>query len=223
MIASSGGSPVVQIIGESAASVWLISGYLYRWRLSRSAAPTDNAATDKDPGWGPAFARASMPFRRRRSVDGDPLTAARLIFVGLAIAFPLFLLAFSFSTPWNGGDAGIAPWVVTGAGLLSLTGIAWVRRRPLNMATESGLAGQFRTAMFLGIGFAEIPGLLGVVMILITGSLWIYVIGLAFSLLDLVLIGPTRTEIARRQRQIAAAHQPHDLTRALMRKPDPPR
>jgi hypothetical protein len=59
-------------------------------------------------------------------------------------------------------------------------------------------------------------------MMLITNSLWIYVIGLAFSLFDLTLIGPTRAEIARRQRRIAEAHLPYDLTRSLMQQPSRP-
>ena len=147
----------------------------------------------------------------------------RLIFLGLVIALIVVRGRVLVQHPWNSGGEGIAPWVVVGAGLLSLIGIAWVRRRPLNMATESGLAGQFRTAMFLGIGFAESRHFWALALMLVTKSLWVYLIGLAFSLVDLMLIGPTRTEIARRQRQIVEAHMPHDLTRALMTPPDPAR
>lgn len=77
--------------------------------------------------------------------------------------------------------------------------------------------------MFLGIGVAEVPGLVGLALVLLTNSLWVYLIGLSFSLIDLTLVGPTRAEIARRQRQIVEAHLPYDLTRALLRRPDLPR
>jgi hypothetical protein len=153
MIAASDGSPVVQVVGMTAAILWLIASYLYRWRLRLSGIPFDTAPTEGvDPGWGPVFARATFMFPHRKSRGADPLTAMRLIFLAVEIALVLFLLPFSFISPWNSGDAGIAPWVVIGVGLLSLVGIAWVRRRPLDMATESGLAGQFRTLMFMGIG-----------------------------------------------------------------------
>jgi hypothetical protein len=174
-----------------------------------------------DPGWKPALARFARAYVHRKTPGvADPLTEMRQIFLGLEMAFFLFLIPLSFLARWDDGDAGIAPWLVIGAGVLSLLGISWVRRRPLNMATESGLAAQFRTALFLGFGIAEIPGLLGVAAAIITKSLWIYLIGLAFSLVDLTLIGPTRAEIARRQRQIAEAHLPHDLTRSLLSRPD---
>lgn len=213
----------MQRIACGILAIWVIAGFVYR--RQRFARPHNPPTEGVDPGWGPVFARATQlfPYRSKASAAAaDPLSVMRLIFVGLVSALFLYIVAFSFSTPWNSGSEGAAPWIVIAVGLLSLVGIAWVRRRPFNVQDETSLPGVFRTLMFLGIGIGEVPALFALVMMFVTKSLWVYLIGLAFSLLDLWLIGPTKTEIARRQRQLVEAHLPHDLTRALMTPPERP-
>jgi len=53
------------------------------------------------------------------------------------------------------------------------------------------------------------------------GSLWIYLLGLAFGLVGLWLIAPTRIDIERRQREITAAGSPLSLLDALISVPWP--
>jgi hypothetical protein len=223
ILAASGGSPVVTGILFVAAPSWLVVRSICRMRLHRAAAEGRSPAEDEDPGWDQAVARIPSAFPDRRAKEADPLTVLRMIFLGLEIALFLWLLVLSFATPWNSGDVGLAPWIVAAAGLLSLAGVAWLRRRPLHTGSEAGLAAQFRTAMLLGIAFAEIAWLIAVVTTFIAQSLWIYVLGLVFAVLGMTLVAPRRAEIARRQRQIDEAHQGYDLTRSLLHAPDRPR
>jgi len=53
------------------------------------------------------------------------------------------------------------------------------------------------------------------------GSLWIYLVGLAFGLVGLWMIAPTRSDIERRQREITAAGSPLSLLDALISVPWP--
>ena len=223
MIAASEGSPVVTGILLGATVLWIVARTVARYRLHRASLEETTPADDADPGWEPAVARLPKVFPNPRETDPDPLTVMRIIFLGLEIALFLWLLVLSFVTPWSDGDVGAWPWIVVAAGLLSLAGVAWVRRRQFNTESETDLAGQFRTAMFLGIGIAEIAWLVGLVATLLTKSLWIYLLGLGFAFLDMTLVAPGRAEIARRQRQIDATHPGLSLTRSLLRPSDRPR
>jgi len=73
--------------------------------------------------------------------------------------------------------------------------------------------------MFIGIGCADSVALFGFVGIFIGGTIWLYLLGLAFALPGLALIGPTRADIERRQQQIAAQGSSLSLLEALMAPP----
>lgn len=206
-----------------ATVLWIVARSVARFRLHRASLEETPQAADIDPGWEPAVASLPKVFPDRREKEPDPLTVMRIIFLGLEIALFLWLLVLSFVIPWSGGDVGAWPWIVVAAGLLSLAGVVWVRRRQFDTESETHLAGQFRTAMFLGIGIAELAWLVGLVATLLTKSLWIYLPGLGFALLDMTLVAPGRAEIARRQRQIDATRPGLNLTRSLLRPSDRPR
>jgi hypothetical protein len=53
----------------------------------------------------------------------------------------------------------------------------------------------------------------------IAGSLWIYLVGLPFALVGFAIIGPTRTNIERRQQALRALSSPLSLGQALMNHP----
>jgi hypothetical protein len=74
---------------------------------------------------------------------------------------------------------------------------------------------------FIGVGVAEASALCGFAGVLLGGSRWIYLVGLAFGLVGLWMIAPTRSNIERRQREITAAGAPLSLLDALISVPGP--
>jgi hypothetical protein len=181
----------------------------------------------EDPGWGVplrSIVRSAVPFvgllsaRRRRS-RRDPLTVMRSLILSEVASLFLFLIAFSFIAHWDGGDEGWVPSGVIAVGGLAMIGIAWVRRRPVRGTTQASLVNVYRTQFFLSIGLAMIPALTSLAGVLITRSLWIYLIGLAFSLVGLAWIAPTRRDIERRQAELTASGSPLSLLDALLTTP----
>jgi hypothetical protein len=71
----------------------------------------------------------------------------------------------------------------------------------------------------LGIGLAESAALVGFAVVFFTGERWLYFEGLAFALVGLGLIAPTRGNLERRQQQITAQGSPLSLIEALRNSP----
>jgi hypothetical protein len=66
---------------------------------------------------------------------------------------------------------------------------------------------------------AESAALFGFCGVFIGGSLWICLVGLAFALVMLWMIAPSRLDIERRQREISAGGSPLSLLDALSAPP----
>ena len=163
--------------------------------------------------------------RKERRGGIDPLTAFRFIFVGLVFALLLWawiLLYIVESGRWWSTDQGM--WflaVVLGLAAASLVYVQAIRARRLNVESPERLAASYRAATFIGIGVAQCSALIGFVGAFVMSTYWIYLVGLAFALTGLYLVGPTPREIARRQDQIAAQGSPLSLVQALMETPPP--
>jgi hypothetical protein len=177
-----------------------------------------------DPGWRFAL-RALIPivglrYRAQRAPDG--LTALRSVFVGLVTALPLFLVSFSYIVE-EPGPVGLAPYAVVAVGLLSTLGISILHRRTLPTESLGSLAAAWRARFFIGVGFTEVPALVGLAFTLPTNALWIYLIGMAFSLIGFWRIAPSRTNLSRDQDALRSAGSSLDLTQALTATgPTPP-
>jgi hypothetical protein len=150
----------------------------------------------------------------RRQENG--LIVLRSVFLSLIVPLFLFLIALTFIEPWGGGDERWTPWAVLAVGVVSLAGIARIRRRPLPAGSAKALALTYRSLFFIGIGLAEAPALWGIAGVFLGGSLWIYLVGLAFTLVGLLMMAPTRSDIERRQREIIAAGSALSLLDALI-------
>jgi F0F1-type ATP synthase membrane subunit c/vacuolar-type H+-ATPase subunit K len=185
--------------------------------------------TQEDPGWRPSLRglRYAIPIvgqvmrARGWRKETNGLVGLRSTFLGLLVSLFLFLLAMSFVSRWDGGVEGWVPWAVAAVGVIALAQIAWVRRRPLATGSLEALAGSYRASFFLGVGFAESAALFGFVGVFIGGSLWIYLVGLAFAVVGFWMIAPTRVDIERKQREITAAGSPFSLLDALTTVPTP--
>jgi hypothetical protein len=186
--------------------------------------------TQEDPGWWPSLrglrwhgiplVGTLMMFRPRRA-ETDGLVALRSVFLGLVAALLLFVVALSFIAPWDGGDEGWVPWAVVVLGIASLAYVARIRRRPLPTSSPEPLARYYRALFFIEVGVAVAAALWGLVGVFLVGSLWIYLVGLAFGLVGLLMIAPTRSDIERRQREITEAGSPLSLQDALTIVPTP--
>jgi hypothetical protein len=186
-------------------------------------------ANQKDPGWLPSLRGLwwfLIPIVNMRKMSGwrteeSGLVVLRTVFLGIVVSLFLFLWAMSFITPWDGGDERWAPWAVVVIGIVSLAYIARIRRRPLPTTSLEALARYYRALFFIEVGVAVAAALWGLVGVFLVGSLWIYLVGLAFGLIGLWMIAPTRSDIERRQREIAAAGSPLSLLDALISVPTP--
>ncbi|MGH2724531.1 MAG: hypothetical protein ACRDI0_09775 [Actinomycetota bacterium] len=183
-----------------------------------------------DPGWGPALRRTPLlvliPFLHlraaklgaKRGLDG--LTVLRMLFLYFVSALLLFLVVLAFIAEPFGGD--VPPWMLLAFGavlLLSVGGALWARARPLDASGQEALAASYRTTFFVGLAFGESAALYGFVAVFLVGGLLPYLAGLAVSVIGFAIIAPTRSNIERRQAEIAAGGSSLSLAAALMRQP----
>lgn len=186
-------------------------------------------ANQKDPGWLPSLRGLwwfLIPIVNMMKIGGwrteeSVLVVLRTVFLGVVVSLFLFLWAMSFITPWDGEDERWAPWAVAAIGIISLAWVASIRRRPLPTTSPEALARHYRALSFIGVGAAADAALSGLAGVFLGGSLWIYLVGLAFGLVGLWMIAPTRSDIERRQREITAAGSPLSLLDALISVPTP--
>jgi hypothetical protein len=168
---------------------------------------------EEDPGWWPALQpalRSVLPWywfalnRKRRSGAQQPgLIAMRTMYVGLVWSLPLWVIAFSFIAPWDGGDEGPAAYIVVATGLMCLGATARMMRQQLATSSRDALAGSYRTRMFIGVGVSEIPVLVAIAStFLFQDSLWLIVLGAAFSLAAFWLAAPSKRNLARDQERL---------------------
>jgi hypothetical protein len=183
-----------------------------------------------DPGWGRAIRGVGwfvIPIAHlltaRRKPPEDGLTALRRVYLGLVDSLFLFLVAFAFIAPWNSGSPGLTPVVVALLGVGCLIVIMLLRRRPLVGDTPGRLAANYRAAFFIEIGYAAIPAFSGLAGTLIAQSLWIYLVGLPFSVVSFAFIAPTRADIERRQGEIKRPGSRFSLGQALIDSTPPGR
>jgi hypothetical protein len=182
----------------------------------------------EDPGWWPSLRRlrwypipivAEMMNVRAWHKERNGLIVLRSVFLGLLVTLFLFLVPLGFVAPWDGGDERWVPWGVVVIGIVSLAWVARIRRRPLPTTSPEALARHYRALFFIGVSAAADAALLGFVGVFLGGSSWIYLIGLAFGLVGLWIIAPTRGDIERRQREVTAAGSPLSLLDALISVP----
>jgi O-antigen/teichoic acid export membrane protein len=155
----------------------------------------------------------------RKETNG--LIVLRSVFLGLLVTLFLFLVPLSFIAPWDGGDERWVPWAVVVIGIASLAWVARIRRRPLPTTSPEALARHYRALFFIGVCAGADAALLGFAGVFLGGSVWIYLVGLAFGLVGLWMIAPTRSDIERREREITAAGSPLSLRDALISVPRP--
>lgn len=185
---------------------------------------------DQDPGWRVPLRSAAyllIPFvgawrliRQLPHRQADGLITLRMIFLGLVSSLLLFAFVLTFvidPDDWFASpeDNSWFTYVVLLAGIGSWAGVNWVLARPLDLTTGSKLADTYRAQAFMGIGYAEFPALVGFVGTFLMEVLWIYLVGLVFSLLGLIRAGPTRRNLGHVQERVRREGSPLSIVREL--------
>jgi hypothetical protein len=187
--------------------------------VASQATSVEQPILGTDPGW-----RDAVPIvgtirlaRNGETLDTRPLVGLRLAFVGAAASPVMFLIALMYIAPWQGPKPVVAwlPAILVVQGIGSIALILRRRDRPLESDSAGSLVADYRSAMFTGIGIAESTAGVAFIMTIIASSLWLYVVGLALSLIGLVLVAPTTGDIRRRQKQLETARVPISLLQAL--------
>jgi F0F1-type ATP synthase membrane subunit c/vacuolar-type H+-ATPase subunit K len=143
------------------------------------------------------------------------------MYLGLVLAVFLFIVAFSFITPWDGGDEGWVPWGVTLTGIASVLGVERARGRHLSTDNDRALATSYRARMFIGIGLAESAALFGIVGMFLSGSLWVYLVGAAFGLYGFWRVAPSKRNLAEDQAALGQQASSLNIMAALNNLPPP--
>ena len=148
------------------------------------------------------------------------LSTLRLTFAAFAVTSLLVgLVLIVIPAPSERKSATAFAALVAIIGLAGVT-LSWrSRSRPLARINASALAASYAAQLFVGIAFAQLPAMMGFVGPFISGSDWVYVMGLAFSLLGYALVAPTDGAIRRGDEQLVAAGSPYLLSEALRQPP----
>jgi hypothetical protein len=183
-----------------------------------------------DPGWrpvlrrlGPAvifpWIRLSKGYRQKeKAAVARPLMVARTVFVGIFVAPFLFLFVLSSVVTGSGrwSSPGGWGWAAAGFGTVGLLAAAALRRQSLRDSDADALLRSWNSALFIGIGRACLPEFAALVLTITSHRLWVFVIGLAFTVVCLLLVAPSRGNIERRQSQLDARGTPLSLGQVLM-------
>ena len=177
----------------------------------------------EDPGWRGVLGRVGgaifRPGKASHSGEGlNGVSTLRAMFLAFVLPLPMYLYVV-FAIVEGEGEP-LQTWAVSAivlAGVLAIVGARWAATRPLATSSEQELASSFRRNFLIGIAFAEGPMLLGLVLALVERSRRPFLVGLAFTLVGLWIVAPTRGQIERRQRDVTAAGSPLSLGEALSR------
>jgi hypothetical protein len=182
----------------------------------------------EDPGWRTALRGAGwlvfpiMHLWLWRSRPGENrLLSLRRIHLSLVESLLLFVVAFAFIAPWDAGEEGWIPFAVIAFGVYCLVTVIHVNGRPLNTNSPEQLATSYRARFFICVGTAMSAALCGICGIFVGGSLWIYLVGLPFTLACFAIIAPTRTNIERKQEKIQVSGSSLSLGAALCAPVEP--
>jgi len=213
-----GGQPAGAVNSERTGSTW--PGPF------ATGSPLRGAITTHDPGWEPAI--RSLPWtllpivgRARIRARGDGLLFLRSFCLSMIPTVLLLFVAFTFIAPFDGGDEGRVPAIVVAAGMFSVVGTLWIKRRPLNTSSADALGRSYAATVTIGTGLATAAALWGIVGIFLSGSLWLYFVGVPFFALALWMSAPTRADIERRQRDLTASGSNLSLLDAVISLPPP--
>jgi hypothetical protein len=181
-----------------------------------------------DPGWRPALRYALVTlvpgwrlWLHRRSGRSDGLVLLRGILLSFATALLLIgvVVAVLDSAEEFGGTVSetLASVIVAVIGLVSL---ATARlERPLHCDDDARLAKSYTQRFFLRLASAEGVALAGFVAFVLTGSGWMYPLGVLFTAIGFALLAPTTRHLQEDEERLRDCGCARSLVEALRRNP----
>jgi hypothetical protein len=146
------------------------------------------------------------PFGLLRGRSANYLVQLRMLYVSFVNALLLVgvvVVALASDVGGSGQMSGttVALGVVAvGAGSLVLQiGID----RPLDCSSAETLMGAYRTRFFLRMACSELGALAGFVGVFLSGSPWVYALGLGFALVGMARAAPTAARLRHDQEQLS--------------------
>jgi hypothetical protein len=155
-------------------------------------------------------------------MDGGGVAKLRLIWAQVVFALLMLAVVVGFAVPWTaeGPDGGIAPEAALAGGLvlaaLGIGGALWNRRRDYACVPVDELQQRFATRMFVGIAIGDLPALLSFVAAFVFEQGWLYLVGLAISLVALGSCAPSRANVERVDAKLRAQGCTHALGESLV-------
>ena len=137
-----------------------------------------------------------------------------LVVIGVVLSFLVDSIG-EYPTGWFFAWAGFSALAVSAGYLIRIN-----RTKRFAMTSNPRTAyRQYSSRMFLGLGFAEIPALIGFVISFAVSSMLPYVLGVAAALVLMFRAGPTVTDVRRMQGWLDEYENPFDLGAILMEVP----
>ena len=179
-----------------------------------------------DPGWfSPKLFLWMLvpPFgisRMQREVR-SPLHQLRLLFISFCNAL-LLIGVVSLVLAGGNDPAHVEPnrAITLGVVAVGVTTLVLPRLfdRPLDCSDDVALMASYRTWWFLRIALAETAALVGFGGFVVTGELWHYPLGAAFTVVGFATAAPTSRNLARLQERLAAQGCGRSLLGVLARE-----
>jgi peptidoglycan/LPS O-acetylase OafA/YrhL len=181
-----------------------------------------------DPGWRSALRYALYALvpgwslrLRKRSGDSDGLVLLRGIFLSFTTALLLVgvVVVVLESAEGLGGTVSDTPASV-GIALMGLASLAGSRlERPLPCGDDARLAKSYTQRFFLRLALAEAAALAGFVAFVLTGSGWMYPLGLLFTAIGFAQLAPTTKNLEEDEERLRVSGCARSLVDALRRNP----
>lgn len=140
----------------------------------------------------------------------------RQVFVSFVMALVLVsVVRIVLGEMTDDPQSGLAAGIVVAVGVVSLV-LGGVVKRDLDATSDATLRSSYRTRFFLRLAFAESAALVGFVVSVSIGPLWVLWIGMAFTLVGFVRLAPTTRNIEADQRRLTATGHHRRLFPALL-------
>lgn len=112
------------------------------------------------------------------------------------------------------GDVPVLAIVLALWGVACMIG-ARIVERPLDPTTDASLLASYRTRFFVWVWFGECPLFASILLLVLSGAMWLYVIGLVPAVIAYVRLAPTEAHLARDQAAVNRSGHPRSVKAAL--------
>ncbi|MEA2460806.1 MAG: hypothetical protein QOH90_983 [Actinomycetota bacterium] len=189
-----------------------------------AASPRVPDGQGEDPGWRRAVFAQLFPIGSRktqRQLDG--LIVTRVLFVALMQAALAGGLILVLITRHLGSFDTLPLLAVLVLGSAGVVVAKRTQSRNLDVTDATTLGASYRSRFFAGFIANEVPLLVALVMGMISGELWPYLVDLPFFIAGMFLIAPSRPNIERDQGILREGPSKLSLYAALKAPPAPPK